>query len=180
MVTAIATDKVLPYLTLNHFGIFASIMFVLGTAAAAFSSVDSALTALTTSFCYDFLGIEKRKNPTQLKTITHIGFSLVMLLIILAFQNSGDNVFDLIFGLAGYTYSPLLGLFLLGIFTKIKLNDWSVPVACLATPVIAYFMNSYLNATYGFNIGFLTIFTGAVITILLLLMFKFIPSKSLK
>ena len=180
MVTAIATDKVLPYLTLNHFGVFASIMFVLGTAAAAFSSVDSALTALTTSFCYDFLGIEKRKNPTQLKTITHIGFSLVMLLIILAFQNSGDNVFDLIFGLAGYTYSPLLGLFLLGIFTKIKLNDWTVPVACLATPVIAYFMNNYLHATYGFNIGFLTIFTGAVITILLLLLFKFIPSKSLK
>src|SRR5690606_38085862 len=82
-ITAIATDKVLPFLTLNHFGLFASIMFVLGTAAAAFSSVDSALTALTTAFCYDFLGIEKRKKQVRLKTITHIGFSILMLLIIL-------------------------------------------------------------------------------------------------
>lgn len=178
MVTTIATDKVLPYLTLNHFGLFASIMFVLGTAAAAFSSVDSALTALTTSFCYDFLGIEKRKNQTTLKTLTHIGFSVVMLLIILAFQNSGDNVFNLIFSLAGYTYSPLLGLFLLGIFTKVKLNDITVPIACLATPVIAYFMNDYLQSAFGFNIGFLTIFTGAVITIVLLLLFKAIPIKN--
>lgn len=173
----IATDKVLPFLTLNHFGLFASIMFVLGTAAAAFSSVDSALTALTTSFCYDFLGIEKRKNQNQLKTITHIGFSVVMLVLILAFSNSGSNVFDLIFGLAGYTYSPLLGLFLLGIFTKVKLNDWTVPVAALATPVIAYYLNDYLLKQHDFNIGFLTIFTGAIITIVLVLIFKFLPKK---
>lgn len=177
-VTAIATDKVLPYLTLNHFGLFASIMFVLGTAAAAFSSVDSALTALTTSFCYDFLGIEKRKNPTLLKTVTHIGFSFVMLIIILAFQNSGSNVFDLIFGLAGYTYSPLLGLFLLGIFTKIKLTDWTVPIAALATPVIAYFMNNYLKAAFDFDIGFLTILTGALITIILVVVMRLIFRNS--
>lgn len=175
--TVIATDKVLPFLTLNHFGLFASIMFVLGTAAAAFSSVDSALTALTTSFCYDFLGIEKRKNQNQLKTITHIGFSIVMLVLILAFSNSGSNVFDLIFGLAGYTYSPLLGLFLLGIFTKVKLNDWTVPVAALATPVIAYYLNDYLLKQHDFNIGFLTIFTGAIITIVLVLIFKILPKK---
>lgn len=171
------TDKVLPFLTLNYFGIFASVMFVLGTAAAAFSSVDSALTALTTSFCYDFLGIEKHKNPEKLKTLTHIGFSGVLLGIILIFQNSGDNVFNLIFTLAGYTYSPLLGLFLLGIFTKIKLNDWTVPIACLSTPIIAYFLNDYLSTTYQFDIGFLTILTGAVISIILLLLFKLLPSK---
>ncbi|MXV38094.1 sodium:solute symporter [Flavobacteriaceae bacterium Ap0902] len=177
VVTAIATDKVLPFLTLNYFGIFASVMFVLGTAAAAFSSVDSALTALTTSFAYDFLGIEKRKNPKTLKTITHIGFSVLMLIIILIFSRSGNNVFDLIFGLAGYTYAPLLGLFLIGIFTKIKLNDKTVPIAALATPVIAYFLNEFLLNNYGFNIGFLTIFTGASITIILLLLFSLIPSK---
>ncbi|PIE50317.1 MAG: sodium:solute symporter [Flavobacteriales bacterium] len=176
--SVIATDKVLPFLTLNHFGLFASVMFVLGTAAAAFSSVDSALTALTTSFCYDFLGIEKRKNPKRLKTLTHIGFSVIMLLIILGFSNSGSNVFGLIFGLAGYTYSPLLGLFLLGIFTKVKLNDWTVPVASLATPVIAYLLNAYLKKNFDFDIGFLTIFTGALISIILLLIFKFLPSKS--
>lgn len=176
----IATDKVLPFLTLNHFGIFASIMFVLGTAAAAFSSVDSAITALTTSFCYDFLGIEKRKNATQLKTITHIGFSFVMLLIILIFQNSGSNVFDLIFSLAGYTYSPLLGLFLIGIFTKINLRDYTVPIACVLTPIIAYFMNQFLLEKYEFNIGFLTIFTGATITIILLFILKTLPKLKIK
>lgn len=178
VITTIATDKVLPFLTLNHFGIFASIMFVLGTAAAAFSSVDSALTALTTSFSYDFLGIEKRKNPLRIKTITHIGFSVLMLIIILAFSNSGSNVFDLIFGLAGYTYSPLLGLFLIGIFTNIKLNDKIVPIATLLTPVIAYFLNQFLSSAFGFDIGFLTIFTGATITIILLLLFKLIPVKN--
>ncbi|MDO5655369.1 MAG: sodium:solute symporter [Flavobacteriaceae bacterium] len=176
-ISTIATDKVLPFLTLNHFGLFASIVFVLGTAAAAFSSVDSALTALTTSFCYDFLGIEKRKNQVRLKTLTHIGFSAVMILIILLFQNSGSNVFDLIFSLAGYTYSPLLGLFLLGIFTKIKLNDFTVPIAAISTPIIAYFMNDYLKSVYHFDIGFLTIFTGALITIILLLIFRLIPTK---
>ena len=152
-------------------------MFVLGTAAAAFSSVDSALTALTTSFCYDFLGIEKRKNQNRLKTFTHIGFSIVLLLIILLFQNSGSNVFDLIFSLAGYTYSPLLGLFLLGIFTDIRLNDPLVPVAAVATPVIAYFLNQFLKEQYEYDTGFLTILTGAVIMITLLLIFKFIPIK---
>ena len=177
IIQVIETDKVLPFLTLNHFGIFASVMFVLGTAAAAFSSVDSALTALTTSFCYDFLGIEKQKNPVRLKTLTHIGFSFVLLFIILAFQNSGDNVFNLIFTLAGYTYSPLLGLFLLGIFTRIKLNDWTVPLACLSTPVLAYFLNQYLSKIYQFDIGFLTILTGAIICIILLLLFKLLPSK---
>ena len=177
MVTATATDKVLPFLTLNHFGLFASVMFVLGTAAAAFSSVDSALTALTTSFCYDFLGITKKKNQVQIKTLTHIGFSVVMLLIILAFQNSGNNVFDLIFSLAGYTYSPLLGLFLMGIFTKINLTDRWVPVAALATPVIAYFLNQYLKENWNFDVGFLTIFTGALIMIVLLLIFSLISKK---
>ncbi|MHC9159101.1 sodium:solute symporter, partial [Ornithobacterium rhinotracheale] len=100
-VSQIATDKVLPFLTLNHFGLLAGVMFVLGTAAAAFSSVDTALTALNTSFCYDFLGSEKKKNPIQLNTITHLGFSVVMLGLILIFQNSGSDVFSLIVSLAG-------------------------------------------------------------------------------
>lgn len=170
--TVIATDKVLPFLTLNHFGMFASVMFVLGTAAAAFSSVDSALTALTTSFSYDFLGIEKKKNSAQIKTWVHLGFSLLMLIIIIAFSHSGSNVFDLIFGLAGYTYSPLLGLFLLGIFSRIQLNDKSVPLACLLTPILAYLLNNYLVEYNQFNMGFLTILTGAIITIGLLILFK--------
>uniref|UniRef100_UPI0039A5B406 sodium:solute symporter n=1 Tax=Ornithobacterium rhinotracheale TaxID=28251 RepID=UPI0039A5B406 len=167
-VPQLATDKVLPYLTLNHFGLFAGVMFVLGTAAAAFSSVDSALTALTTSFCYDFLGIEKKKNPTRLKTLTHIGFSGVMLVLILIFQHSGSDVFSLIFSWAGYTYSPLLGLFLLGIFTSFRPSDKLVPIACLASPLLAYALNQYLLQRYAFNMGFLTILTGAIISIVLL------------
>ncbi|MGI9527395.1 MAG: sodium:solute symporter, partial [Weeksellaceae bacterium] len=81
----------------------------------------------------------------------------------------------------GYTYAPLLGLFLIGIFTNINLHDKTVPIAALATPVIAYFLNEYLLENYGFNVGFLTIFTGASITIILLLLFNLfnlIPSKT--
>ncbi|MBV7441014.1 sodium:solute symporter [Weeksellaceae bacterium TAE3-ERU29] len=178
-VVQLATDKVLPFLTLNYFGVFAGVMFVLGTAAAAFSSVDSALTALTTSFCYDFLGIAKRKNIKRLKVITHISFSFVMLLIILLFQNSGNNVFGLIFGLAGYTYSPLLGIFLVGIFTKFKPNDKIVPAACLLTPLIAYFLNQYLKSQHGFDIGFLTILTGSIICIALLYILNLLISKKI-
>lgn len=177
--TLIATDKVLPFLTLNYFGLFAGIMFVLGTAAAAFSSVDSALTALTTSFCYDFLGFAKKHNIKRKKTLVHIAFSGVMLLIILLFQDSGSNVFSLIFSLAGYTYSPLLGLFLLGIFTKFKPNDKIVPIACLLTPIIAYFFNQYLKS-HQFDIGFLTILTGCIISIVLLILLSLIFRIKLK
>lgn len=168
-VSVITTDKVLPYLTLHHFGLFAGIMFVLGTAAAAFSSVDSALTALTTSFCYDFLGFAKRKNIRSLKTLVHIGFSIIMFLIILIFQNSESSIFSLIFSLAGYTYSPLLGLFLLGIFTKISPSDKLVPFACLLTPFLSYLINAFLKSI-GFDMGFLPILTGSVLVIILLIL----------
>lgn len=163
----IATDKVLPFLTMNHFGIFSAIMFVLGTAAAAFSSVDSAITALTTSFSYDFLKIDKRSNSEKIKTFTHIGFSVILLILILIFNESKDNVFNLIFSLAGYTYSPLLGLFLIGIFTNVKLNDKTIPFACLLTPIISFLINQYLSTTFKFDIGFLTILTGAIVVVIL-------------
>ncbi|MDO5509312.1 MAG: sodium:solute symporter [Weeksellaceae bacterium] len=178
--TVTATDKVLPYLTINHFGLFAGAMFVLGTAAAAFSSVDSALTALTTSFSYDFLNLQKRKNANTLRIITHIGFSILMVIIILIFQRSSDNVFDLIFKLAGYTYAPLLALFLVGIFTKIRLNDPLVPIACILAPALAWLLNQYLLTQHSFDIGFLTIFTGCIITILLLLLSKLMPTFHVK
>jgi Na+/proline symporter len=169
----VETDKVFPEIVKQgYFGTITSIMFLLGISAAAFASFDSALTALTTSFSYDFLQIHKRKKTKGLKNAVHIGFSLFLLGIMLVFSNVKGDIFGQIFSLASYTYSPLLGLFMLGIFTKTQWNDKNVPIACLIAPVLAYYFNDFLKFAYDFDMGFLTILTGAVFTILLMMVFS--------
>ena len=120
----INTDALFPMLSLNHFGTLAAISFILGITAASFSSVDSALTALTTSFTHDFLDIQHKssKDKKRLKNMVLFGFSAVIFLIIMLFSESKGDVISTIFTVAGYTYGPLLGLYLFGIFTKIKIS----------------------------------------------------------
>jgi len=168
------TDKLFPMLSLEHFGLFASITFVLGITAASFSSVDSALTALTTSFTYDFLDVEHKsgKEKTTIKNRVLFGFSVVVFLIIMAFANSKGDVISTIFKVAGYTYGPLLGLFMLGIFSKVKIVDKSVPFICVIAPVTTYFLNYLLLTKLNFDLGFMNIFVNALLTILLLLLTK--------
>ena len=169
----IETDKVFPEMVKHgYFGIVTSIMFLLGISAAAFASFDSALTALTTSFSYDFLSIDKRKNQKRIKNMVHVGFSIFLLAIMVVFSDAKGDIFGLIFSLAGYTYSPLLGVFMLGIFTKIQWNDKSVPFACILAPIFAYYFNQYLLNNFQFDMGFLTIFTGAIFTVLMIVLSK--------
>jgi len=167
----INTDTLFPILSLNHFGLFASITFVLGITAAAFSSVDSALTALTTSFTYDFLDVEHKsgKEKTRIKNRVLFGFSAVVFIIIMLFANSKGDVISTIFKVAGYTYGPLLGLYLLGIFTKIRIHDKSVPIICVIAPVATYYLNYYLLTRFNFDLGFMNIFVNAFLTILSLI-----------
>jgi SSS family transporter len=144
----IITDHVFPSLALGDFGLIAGIFFLLGITASSYASADSALTALTTGFCIDFLNFSKReeKDRQRLKLIVHIGFSVVFLLIILGTRwyiqnNPGTDLIGLILTLAGYTYGPLLGLFFFGILTKRKLNEWLVPVVCVVIPVLCYILD---------------------------------------
>ena len=170
----INTDNLFPNLALNHFGVIASISFILGITAAAFSSVDSALTALTTSFTHDFLDIQHKnsKEKKRLKNIVLLGFSIVIFTIIMLFSGSKGDVISTIFKVAGYTYGPLLGLYLLGIFTKIKINDNAVPYICILMPIVTYYLNYIFITKFSFDLGFMNILVNALLTILTLIIVK--------
>jgi Na+/proline symporter len=168
------TDTLFPDLALNHLGLFAGIFFLLGIIAASFSSVDSALTALTTSFTYDFLDISHKssKEGKKLKNWVLLGFSGVIFIIIIAFSNIRGDVISLIFEVAGYTYGPLLGLYLFGMFTQIKVKDKFVPIVCVLAPLATYLFSAYFKKVYDFDFGFINIAVNGMLTIFGLLLIK--------
>ncbi len=156
-----ATDLLYPKIALNHLSPAVGIIFVLGLIAAAYSSADSALTALTTSFCVDFLGFEKQKEgntPQQKLTrfLVHVGFSLLLFFVILIFYFINDAaVIEQIFTAAGYTYGPLLGLYAFGFFTHRGVQDRFVPLVCLLSPVLTFLINLYSETLFfGYKFSF--------------------------
>jgi SSS family transporter len=170
----INTDNLFPMLSLGNFGTVAAISFILGITAASFSSVDSSLTALTTSFTHDFLDIKHKnsKEKKRLKNYVLLGFSVVIFIIIMLFSESKGDVITTIFKVAGYTYGPLLGLFLFGIFTKIKIKDAIVPYICLLMPVLTYYLNYIVKEKFSFDLGFMNILLNACLTILCLIIIR--------
>lgn len=147
------TDGLYPLLALNHLGTFAGVVFLLGIIAAAYSSADSALTALTTAFCVDFLNFDRKeeaeKKRTRLKV--HIAFSVILFLIILVFNAiNDDSVINSIFRAAGYTYGPLLGLFSFGLLTKRSVRDNYVMIVCIAAPILSYLIDLNTGGWFGF------------------------------
>lgn len=171
MICLTKTDELFPMLSLNYLGPIAGVVFVLAVIAAAYSSADSALTALTTSFCVDILNFEKREdleNKRNIRYLVHIGFAFLLFLVILGFDAlSNDAVVWEIFRLATYTYGPLLGLFAFGILTKRKVKDRMIPIICILAPVFAYFINE-MAASQGFVISFMLLLVNAGITMGLL------------
>jgi Na+/proline symporter len=147
-------DDLFPLVALKaDLGLGVGIFFILGLIAAAYSSADSALTSLTTSFCVDFLNIEQKAERQQVQTRkwVHVGFSVVLVLAILIFKAiNDDSVISALFKVAGYTYGPLLGLFAFGIFTKWNIKDRAVPIVAVLSPVIAYVLQLYIP--FGFEL----------------------------
>ena len=147
-------DDLFPLVALKaDLGLGVGIFFILGLIAAAYSSADSALTSLTTSFCVDFLNIEQKAERQQVQTRkwVHVGFSVVLVLAILIFKAiNDDSVISALFKVAGYTYGPLLGLFAFGIFTKWNIIDRAVPIVAVLSPVIAYVLQLYIP--FGFEL----------------------------
>ena len=145
-------------------------VFLLGLTAAAYSSADSALTALTTSFCVDFLGMNQTKagNKDAIRTrwIVHISISIVLCLVVLLFNAlNNDAVINNLFIAAGYTYGPLLGLFSFGMFTKREVIDKYVIPVCIASPVLAYLLNHFRHELLGgFEFGFLILAVNGLLT----------------
>lgn len=136
------SDLLFPEIALNSgLGITVAITFVLGLIAAAYSSADSALTSLTTSFCIDFMGIEKKPetNQKKIRKRTHVGMSLLLIIVVVIFKHILDrNVIDGLLTVATYTYGPLLGLFTFGVFTKYKVRDNYVWVIALVSVLLVY------------------------------------------
>ena len=145
------TDLLFPEIALNsNLGSLIGITFLLGLIAAAYSSADSALTSLTTSYCVDFIDISNKTKEYQIKIRkrVHVYMSLVLVLVIIIFEKFMDrSVIDGLLVLAGYTYGPLLGLFAFGIFTKYKVHDkyvWIVTVISVMSVALLANLDSSL------------------------------------
>ena len=152
------------------------LFFLLGLIAAAYSSADSALTALTTSFCVDFLAIEKKEASKQIsiRKRSHILFSVILFLVILIFKLINDeSVISALFKVAGYTYGPLLGMYAFGLFTNWKIKDHLIIPVVLLAPIISYILQLKSPVWWGFNFGFeLLIVNGALCFLGMLLIRK--------
>ena len=165
------TDYLFPTLAINYFAPVAGVTFIIGLVAAAYSSADSALTSLTTSFCIDFLNFEKRKDADQnglIKTryMIHVGFTIILLLVILSFRYLlKEDVISNVFKAAGYTYGPLLGLYAFGLFTRFEIRDKLAPLVCILSPVICYLLNDNSQALLnGYKFGFEILILNGMLT----------------
>ncbi|MDI9258516.1 sodium:solute symporter [Flavobacterium sedimenticola] len=151
MVDGVArTDLLFPEIAFHHLSIVPAVVFLLGLTAATFATTDSALTALTTSFCVDFLGMDKAENQNKPHVVrtrhwVHLGFSFLMFLVIVFFNAVNDaSVVKMIFKIASYTYGPLLGLYAFGLFVKSKtVQDQWVPLVCILAPTCCFFISKY-------------------------------------
>lgn len=163
------SDELYPLLALNHFGILAGVVFLLGIIAAAFSSADSALTALTTSFCVDILDLPNKKaHQKRTRLWVHIGFTVLMFLVIIIFNSLNDtSVVSAVFKVAGFTYGPLLGLFAFGLLNKRAVKDRFVPVICILAPIISVILDQNSVAWFnGYQFGFEILLVNAGLTFL--------------
>lgn len=171
------TDLLFPEIAFHHLALLPAIVFLLGLIAATFATTDSALTALTTSFCIDFLGMDKPEKINNLKNVwvrkmVHLAFCFIMFAVIVLFNAINDaSVVSMIFKIASYTYGPLLGLFTFGMFFKArKVHDKLVPFICLISPFITLFIsNNSAKLFKGYVFDNELIIVNGLITLMLLL-----------
>ena len=186
------TDLLYPTIALQHLPPIAGIVFIIGLVAAAYSSADSALTSLTTSFCVDILDFEKKMPAANLesdysnnqelldgtsstgttpdsmkrtRTFVHIGFSVLLFIVIMAFWAiNNEAVISQIFTVAGYTYGPLLGLYFFGFFTKQTVQDNWVWLVCLIAPILTFFLKWILSYFEIYNMTFELLILNGLLT----------------
>ena len=150
------TDYLFPEIALNHFKGVPAIVFMLGLTAATFATTDSGLTALTTSFCIDFLNFDKKKNGNSKQMVrqrnyVHLGFSVLILIVILLFNAVNDaSVVSAIFKVATFTYGPLIGLFGFSLYAKKRnVMDKATPLICILAPLVCFFIDKYSAQLFG-------------------------------
>lgn len=165
-------DDIFPYMAMNLFPQWVGIVFIIALISALFPSADGALTALTSSFCIDILGIRRREGMTEkeqkrTRMTVHLSFTVIFMLCILVFKwIDNKSIINVILELAGYTYGPLLGLFFFGILTRRTLkNNIMVPLVSLASPVICYFLSRFAPTMLGgYQIGLELLLINGLIT----------------
>ncbi|MCG8762590.1 sodium:solute symporter [Tenacibaculum finnmarkense] len=171
-------DQLFPMIAMSgDLGLVTSLFFLLGLIAAAYSSADSALTSLTTSFSIDILEIDKKEDHQQQEKTRkkiHILFSFILIATILVFKYfiADASVIAKIFQFAGYTYGPLLGLYAFGLFTKLTIKDKFVPIICIASPILTFLISHFSKTQFNFDFGFFVLVLNGLLTFLGLLMIK--------
>jgi len=165
------TDELFPMIAINYLGPVAGLVFIIGLISAAYPSADGALTSLTTSFCIDILRLDERKDLNEkqsikTRTIVHISFAILLLIVIVVFRQINDEaVISKLFKVAGYTYGPLLGLYTFGLYTSRKAKDNLVPIICVLSPIICYVLNANSKAWLGgYEFGFELLVINGFIT----------------
>lgn len=184
----ITGDDLFPEIALFYLPAWVSIIFVIGIISTIFPSADGAITALTSSFCIDMLGLKRRKNMTEEKMkktrmVVHFSFTAIFLFCILIFKLiDNKSIIDVLLRIAGYTYGPLLGLFSFGILTKRHLpKGYSTLLVCLAAPMICYVIHLYgAQFTGGFQIGIEMLVLNGLITFIGLYLISFMVKNKPK
>lgn len=167
-------DNILPMLASEHMGPTVLGIFIVGIVAAAFSSADSALASLTTSFCVDILGMksangseELEKKNTRTRRFTHVVISAVFIVLIMIIHAIGsDSIINVIYRMASYTYGPLLGLYIAGLYTKLKPTDKLVPYIAIAAPLLCYAIEVVMMSVYDYKMGYEMLLINGGLTIL--------------
>jgi Na+/proline symporter len=186
----VKTDDLYPFLALQHFGaegfgtsgLVVAVTFLIGITAATYASSDSALTALTTAFCVDFLDIQSKeeKERNKLKNRTHVGFSVVFVIVIIIFHKlNSQDVISATFQIASYTYGPLLGLFAYGIYTKNEVKDRFVPFVCILAPILTFGLVQLIETYGNYQFGFENLLLNGALTMLGLFIVRRKPNPAI-
>lgn len=174
---ATSGDALFPEIALHHMSSAISVLFIIALISALFPSADGAMTALTSSICIDIMGMNRNtlweeKKKKKIRQTVHLLVALSFLLMVLVFKWISDpSMIGIILKLAGYTYGPLLGLFSFGILSKRQVKDGLVPVICVLSPAICYFIDKYQADIFGqFQIGLELVIVNGLLTYLGLLL----------
>jgi Na+/proline symporter len=164
--TGLKGDELLPTFIQSvadsHTLFLTTYFFIIGIVAASFSSADSALTSLTTCLCVD---IRRQPDNEALRKKTHIAMCLFFVLFILLFrQINSTSLIDAIYILASYTYGPLLGLFVFGLFTKRQPQDKLVPYICIVSPLLCYALDIVAQKLWGYRFGYELLMLNGLLT----------------
>jgi Na+/proline symporter len=163
-------DDLFPTIALQYLPPAISVIFIIGLISALFPSADGAITALTSSFCIDILGLQRNKNLTEaqqskIRITVHLTFAVIFLVCVMIFKvMDNKSIIGILLDIAGYTYGPLLGLFTFGIITKRILNDTLSPIVCIIAPILCYIIQLNAPSLFGgYQIGIeMLILNGAM------------------